>query len=160
MPRSPFCFFLRYVLLHGKAPLLILAPLGIFSCVLLHDYSPCTPGVTDGLFANGSFARRRVSHPYVAVRKFSHEALVKKRAMLRHAMRTEGQGQQIPSRHAHPVRARAWVKSITRKSWRALGMVDTSWKELECWSYGILEWWYGAWARSTPALHFSITPFF
>jgi hypothetical protein len=41
--------------------------------------------------------------PCVAVRKFSHEALVKKRAMLRHAMRTEGQGQQIPSHHAHPV---------------------------------------------------------
>jgi hypothetical protein len=59
----PLCFLLRYVLLHSKASLLFLAPLQISSCVLFHANSPCAPGQTGGLFAEGSSARLRVSHP-------------------------------------------------------------------------------------------------
>jgi len=41
---QPFWFLLRCVLSHSKALLLFLAPMRIFSCVLLHAYSPCAPG--------------------------------------------------------------------------------------------------------------------
>jgi hypothetical protein len=42
---------------------LSLAPMPNFSCILFHAYSPCAPGSTGWLLADGSSARLRVSHP-------------------------------------------------------------------------------------------------
>src|SRR5262245_61254170 len=66
-----------YVLPHNKAPLLSLAPMPIFSCILLHaHFSFCAGDKPAGVFANGSSVWLRVSphaglESCLVVRKFS-----------------------------------------------------------------------------------------